>query len=268
LNEEQRRWRLLPGQLVIVDEAAMSGTIDLAQLAAQTRQMGAKLLLVGDHRQLGAVPAGGVFGLLARRGRSATLEGLWRFQHPWEAHATRQLRNGDPACLDAYATHGRIIGGDHDAMLDAAHGAWTADRAAGRNTLLVAADNATVTDLNQRARAALIAAGQVTADGVELRDGTTAGAGDVIVTRENARRLLTSDGRWVRNGDTWQVTAVHANGALTVRKADSQSEPSKRGQVRLDADYVAEHVQLGTPSPRTEPKEPPSTRATSSSLPA
>jgi conjugative relaxase-like TrwC/TraI family protein len=35
LKDQQRQWRLLPGQLVIVDEAAMAGTIDLAQLVAQ-----------------------------------------------------------------------------------------------------------------------------------------------------------------------------------------------------------------------------------------
>jgi ATP-dependent exoDNAse (exonuclease V) alpha subunit len=245
LNEEQRRWRLLPRQLVIVDEAAMSGTIDLAQLATQGRRVGTKLLLVGDHRQLGAVPAGGAFGLLVRRGKTITLEELWRFQHRWEAHATRQLRNGDPTCLDTYAKHGRINGGDHDAMLDAAHVAWAADRAAGRTTLLVAADNATVTDLNQRVRTGLVAAGQVTVDGVELRDGTTAGVGDIVITRENARRMHTADGRWVRNGDTWHVTTVHADGALTVRKASAEGDLSKRGQVVLDAHYVAEHVQLG-----------------------
>jgi conjugative relaxase-like TrwC/TraI family protein len=245
LNQEQQRWRLLPGQLVIVDEAAMSGTIDLAQLAAQVRHAGAKLLLVGDHRQLSSVAAGGVFGLLARRGHSATLEGLWRFQHRWEAHATRELRDGDPACLEIYAKHSRIKGGDHDAMLDAAHAAWAADRSSGRNSVLVAADNGTVTDLNQRARTALVATGRVSAQGVELRDGTTAGVGDLIATRENARRMRTSNGRWVRNGDTWQVMDVHSDGALTVREAGAAGNRGRPGQVVLDAQYAAEHVQLG-----------------------
>jgi conjugative relaxase-like TrwC/TraI family protein len=245
LNQEQQRWRLLPKQLVIVDEAAMSGTIDLAQLVAQARRAGAKLLLVGDHRQLSPVAAGGVFGLLVRGGHSATLEGLWRFQHRWEAHATRQLRNGDPACLDTYEKHGRINGGDHDAMLDASHTAWAADRSAGRTSLLVAADNATVTELNQRVRTALVAAGKVAAEGVELRDGTTAGIGDIIVTRENARRIHTTDGRWVRNGDTWQVVDVHPDKALTVQQTNAHRNRGKRGHVFLDAHYVAEHVQLG-----------------------
>jgi ATP-dependent exoDNAse (exonuclease V) alpha subunit len=91
----------------------------------------------------------------------------------------------------------------------------------------------------------LVAAGQVTANGVELRDGTTAGIGDEIVTRENARRIRTTDGRWVRNGDTWQVTGIHRDGALTVRDAGGGTNRSTRGQVVLDAHYVAEHVQLG-----------------------
>lgn len=62
LVEEQRRWRLHPGQLVIVDEAAMAATVDLARLTAQTTAAGAKLLLVRDHRQHGPVDAGGAFG--------------------------------------------------------------------------------------------------------------------------------------------------------------------------------------------------------------
>jgi ATP-dependent exoDNAse (exonuclease V) alpha subunit len=78
-----------------------------------------------------------------------------------------------------------------------------------------------------------------------LRDGTAAGVGDVIVTRENARRINTTDGRWVRNGDRWHVTAVHQDGALTVHDANADGDPSTGGQVSLDACYVAEHVQLG-----------------------
>jgi len=38
LDREQQRWQLRAGQLLIVDEAAMSGTLDLAALAEQARQ--------------------------------------------------------------------------------------------------------------------------------------------------------------------------------------------------------------------------------------
>jgi hypothetical protein len=135
-------------------------------------------------------------------------------------------------------------------MLNAAHAAWATDRTVGRNSLLVAADNATVTELNERVRAALVAAGHVPAEGVELRDGTTAGLGDVIVTRENARRMRTPDGRWVRNGDRWQVTAVHRDAALTVSNAGAPDDREKRGQVVLDSHYVAEQVRSVRPTSR------------------
>ena len=45
---EYDRWRLQPGQLLIVDEAGMAGTFALAALAEQAQLAGAKLLLVGE----------------------------------------------------------------------------------------------------------------------------------------------------------------------------------------------------------------------------
>ena len=52
------------GDLLILDEASLAGTFALDRLVAQARQAGAKILLVGDPAQLGAVGAGGAFGLL------------------------------------------------------------------------------------------------------------------------------------------------------------------------------------------------------------
>ena len=246
LEREQEQWRLRPGQLIIVDEAAMSGTLDLAALATQAGQAGAKLLLVGDHHQLGSVSAGGAFGLLARHGHAASLDGLWRFSERWEAAATTQLRDGDAACVETYTSHGRVTGGDHDTMIDNAHAAWAADRAVGRRSLMIAADNATVAELNDRARAGRVSAGEVAASGVQLRDGTSAGVGDLVITRENQRRVRTSDGNWVRNGDSWQVTATHPDGALTVTTfACDRDGTGAAASLWLEPDYVAQHVQLG-----------------------
>jgi ATP-dependent exoDNAse (exonuclease V) alpha subunit len=175
-------WGMRAGQLVIVDEASLASTPTLVALLAQAKTADAKLLLVGDHHQLPAVEAGGAFGLLARKTPVSELVGLWRFRHRWEAHATRDLRHAHPTALDTYARHGRLHDGPHAAMLEAAYQAWLHDRAAGLDTLLLAGDNATVTALNARARTDRILTGQVTANGVALRDGTTAGTGDVIVT--------------------------------------------------------------------------------------
>ena len=229
-----------PGQLVIVDEASLAATLDLDRIAACAAEAGAKLLLVGDWAQLSSVEAGGAFGLLVRdRGTSAPeLGAARRFVHEWERDASTRLRVGDAAAIDAYAAHGRIAEGDQAAMVEAAWAGWVADEHAGRRSLMIAADRATVRALNERARAERVAAGLVSAAGAPLHDGLVAGVGDRVVTRRNDRRLGAGS-RWVKNGDTWIVTAVTADGGLTVQR------PGGGPAVRLPAGYVAEHVELG-----------------------
>jgi conjugative relaxase-like TrwC/TraI family protein len=250
LRVDQARWQVRPGQLVIVDEASLAGTFDLDQLRQQTSDAGAKLLFVGDHRQLSAVDAGGAFRLLARSGQPTQLTSLWRFRHRWEAHATRRLRDGDPTVLDVYAAHGRIQHGPAEAMLDHAYTAWLEDQTAGHAVLLVAADTRTVTALNQRAHFDRLTTGEVVGPTLSLAgpgcgpDRGSVGVGDRVLTRRNDRALRTGDGHHVRNGDLWTVTALHPDGSLNVTRVPTESD-GQAEVVRLPAAYVAEHVDLG-----------------------
>jgi ATP-dependent exoDNAse (exonuclease V) alpha subunit len=238
----RERWALSAGQLLMVDEASMVTTEHLDRLVLQARGAGAKVLLVGDDQQLGAVGAGGAFGLLAESPHTQVLSGLWRFQHRWEANATRALRKGEPSTLDAYDTHGRILDGPGELMLDAAYRAWTTDLDEGRSALLLAADRATVTALNLRAHDARVQAGLAHDDGLGLADDTNAGRGDIVVTRRNARVLTYGSGReHVRNGALWTINNVHADGCIDVTPVGAE----RSGNVRLPADYVREHVELG-----------------------
>jgi conjugative relaxase-like TrwC/TraI family protein len=234
------RWTLRPGQLLIIDEASMAATHDLDRIAVHAAQVGAKVLLVGDWAQLSPVQAGGAFKLLADdRGPDApTLHQVNRFTHDWEADATLRLRRGDPSVAATYLTHGRLQAGQREDMLDLLFDAWATDTNAGRRTLMLAADTQTVTDLNTRARANRVATGEVSADGLRLADGTTAGVGDVVITRLNHRALATGRG-WVKNGDDWVVNAVGADGGLHVTRAVGGAAAI------LPADYVSEHVELG-----------------------
>jgi conjugative relaxase-like TrwC/TraI family protein len=239
-------YRLRANQLLILDEASLAGTLTLDQLTQQVQSAGAKLLVVGDHRQLASVDAGGAFGLLATQTNVVELTSLWRFHHAWEAEAGQQLRVGDEACLDTYAAHGRLHDGRAELMTAAAYTAWEAATAAGQTALLIAPDNATVAELNRQARDARVCDGLVERGGVRLHDDTTAGVGDTIVTRLNRRDLRTSSGAWVRNGDLWTITARRGDGALTVRRLGRGGDPrAARSVVRLPAEYVTVHVELG-----------------------
>ena len=240
LETEVRQWQLGPGELLVGDEASLAGTFALDRLAAQARGSGAKLLLVGDFAQLGAVGAGGAFSMLVDdRETPPELSEARRFVEAWERQASAELRAGSPAAVDAYLGHGRVAEGNRDEMLAACYAAWKADVEAGKSSLMLAVDNATVAELNRLARAERVAAGQVAAEGLALSDGSVAGVGDVVVARHNDRHLRLPDGEWVRNRDRFVVTATHQDGAMTVRAMD------RDGEVVLPAGYVAEHVELG-----------------------
>ncbi len=75
--------------------------------------------------------------------------------------------------------------------------------------------------------------------GAGLADGNIAVAGDLVITRHNARRLPVGSRDWVKNGDRWRVASVSADGSLRV-----QSGRSKHS-VTLPAPYVREWVDFG-----------------------
>ncbi|MGE3813021.1 MAG: ATP-binding domain-containing protein, partial [Candidatus Nanopelagicales bacterium] len=117
----------------------------------------------------------------------------------------------------------------------------------GASALLLAADGATVAALNHRARTDRVAAGLVDdTTTVRLADGLQAGAGDLVVTRRNDRRLATAAGGHVRNGTRWTLTAIHADGSADLA-ALSGTGPEGTGQdrVRVPAHYVRRHLELG-----------------------
>ncbi|AXG14489.1 TrwC relaxase [Intrasporangium calvum] len=245
-SDEIVRWSLRPGQLVIIDEASMAGTLELDQITTQARAAGAKVLLVGDWAQLSPVAAGGAFKLLATdRDDAPQLLDVRRFRHEWERDASLRMRNGRPAAAEEYLRHGRVVGGDREIVLDALFESWQADTTAGLTSLMMSADAQTVIDLNARARAHRVRAGQVSEEGVTIAGGTTIGIGDLIVTRLNQRDLVTGEdtttrsGEWVKNGDQWVVTAIGSDGSLRARRAKGARVAT------LPASYVREHVELG-----------------------
>lgn len=241
-ENRQGRATVRAGQLVIIDEASLAGTFTLDHICTLAVRAGAKVLLVGDWAQLQSVDAGGSFRMLVEdRADPPELADVHRFEHAWEKEASLDLRNGRLQALDAYGSHDRIVGGDADAMTDAAYTAWLADIAAGRSSVLVAESVEAVGALNRRARAELMLSGAVDPSAeVQLRGDTAASVGDTVITRKNDRRLR-SGRDWVRNGARWKVVAVRRDGSLRVRNT---GRPGTR-PISLPADYVAEHVDLG-----------------------
>jgi AAA domain-containing protein/TrwC relaxase len=240
---------LRPGDLIVVDETGMAGTKDLAEIERYARGAGAKLVYTGDDHQLGAVGAGGALRLLTQTANVYELGTVRRFNERWERDASLRLRDGDPAALEEYQQHGRIVdAGTLDDAQRTIADAYVADTLAGKNSIVVVGSNELAADLSQQIRNRLIELGRVESLGVPLADENVAGAGDVIQTRRNDRGIRDLVGRWVVNRDTYRVVARNDDGSLTVRRnlgKDRRSGQWRVGpEMRLSAAYLAKHATL------------------------
>jgi conjugative relaxase-like TrwC/TraI family protein len=200
--------------LVVVDEAAMAGTRDLAAIVDQATAIGAKVLLVGDDRQLPEVAHGGAFraaeATLGERVVELTINR--RQRHEWERQALDQLRAGDvPTAFAAYRDHGRVILADDPADI---HGIALADwldaRSTGADVLLLAGTRSEARLLNRHARALLTDHGLLDRTGEIEFVGRRFVTGDEVVLRRNhpGQHLITGEPFSVDNGMRGVVTSV------------------------------------------------------------
>ncbi|MDX3003248.1 MobF family relaxase [Kribbella solani] len=247
---EEQAWSLRDGDLVVVDESAMANTADLANIQAYCAEAGAKLLLVGDHRQLAAVGAGGGMRLVTASARHHELRETRRFTADWEGEASLQLREGDESALGEYYKHGRILDGGHlEAAQRSAADAWLADHLDGRHALLIVDSNAQAAELSAQLRARLVGYGQVDDERTAWLNstGNRVGAGDLIQTRRNAWSLNGYRGnkRAAFNRDEFKVVKVLDDGALRVApliRGTRQVVPDET--MILPAQYVRDWVSL------------------------
>ncbi|GAB2917873.1 hypothetical protein GCM10027047_14490 [Rhodococcus aerolatus] len=245
-DQEGQESQIQRGAMLLVDEAGMTATADLAALVDLARDRGAVVRLVGDPHQLAAVESGGALRLLARDTGAPELTDVVRFTDPAEAAAGLAIRSGDHrTAWDFYADRGRVHAGTVEELRTQVLAAHIADTTAGRSSLMLAATTTDVTALNHAAHEGLVATGTIdpTNPGVELRDGLTAHPGDTVVTRRNDTSLRVQGGQRsgdpVANGDLWTVRQVHPDGSLTL------SGTTHRGTLAVPADYTAGHVELG-----------------------
>ncbi|WP_328814295.1 MobF family relaxase [Rhodococcus sp. NBC_00297] len=226
--------------LVIVDEAGMTGTLDLDEAVSALAERGATVRLIGDDQQLASVASGGVLRDIHDRVGALSLSQVVRFRDSAEGAASLALREGDDAALGFYIDHGRVHVGSIRAATDDAYTAWTSDRDAGRDAIMLAPTRELVAELNTRARTdRLDASDSPVGREAPLADGLFASIGDTVRTRSNDRRNPLSQTDWVRNGDRWIVEDILVDGALLVRHLELGRT------VTLDADYVQSATELG-----------------------
>ena len=222
--------------LLVVDEAAMAGIRDLETVVTGTIQAGGRVLLVGDHRQLPEVTAGGGFAALAvdRRVTVSELTVNRRQHHRWEREALVELREGHvAAAVAAYRERGRIVvAEDRPAMLAAAVDRWFDARGEGLAPVLIAGTNDSVKALNHSVRHALAVRGLL-GDTVGTWAGRDLAVGERVVLRVNDYTASTTAGARasVLNGQTATLTG-RTDAGVVVRLDHDHAE------ITLGADYL------------------------------
>ena len=240
-----------PGDLLVVDEASMVPTADLAAVEEIATRIGAKILLTGDTEQLSAPEAGGAMRLLAEEHGYYQLSTIQRFDQEWEREASLRLRAGDADVLADYDQRGRILEGTREQMSDAAYQRWLADHLRGKEAVLLATTNAQAIELARRARDELAALGLVATDNLaELADGNVAGVGDLIVARQNARIEAGEPGRSLANRDVLRIDAweIAEERVALVRRVVGRDPLTGEVQwsdpFELPEDYIEGHADL------------------------
>jgi conjugative relaxase-like TrwC/TraI family protein len=235
--------------VLVVDEAGMLGSRKLARLLEHAERAGAKVVLVGDDRQLAAIEAGGGFrGLRLRLGASVLSENR-RQQQPWEREALEAMRDGDvDQAVQAYRDHGRLVAAETPGQLKQALVAdwWRAfqhtQHDPAQTVVILARLRAEVDQFNLACQQLRDQADQLGAERLQVGDRSFA-VGDLVVCGKNALRQL-----GVANATRGLVTSIDP----THRSVTLQLEDGK--EVTLPRGYLDERPSWwtrGNPDRRT-----------------
>jgi conjugative relaxase-like TrwC/TraI family protein len=253
-NHARRRGQLqeapvLDGRSVlVVDEAGMVGSRKLTRLLDHAQRAAAKVVLVGDDRQLAAIDAGGGFrGLRVRLGASELTENR-RQRHAWERDALELVRDGQvDQAVTAYREHERMVPATSKTALtlnlvrdwwQAHQDAETVQRSGeaggmGGEAVILACRRDEVDRLNTTCQQVMQLNGRLGPEALEVGD-RNVHVGDQVVCGRNDLR-----GLGVANGTRGTVTA------LDVERRILTLETEQGRQLTLPAGYLDGPVPQG-----------------------
>ena len=223
------------GDVFVMDEAGMVASAQMDRILMRLDEWNAKVVLVGDSRQLQPIEAGAAFRAVANEVGYVELNEVRRQLEPWQAEAAVAFGRGEAAeGLAAYDNAGAILmHEDRDGARSAVIEGWRSDWRAGADVAMLAHTNLDIQALNTMARDSIKADGGLVEDFSFLtaRGQRDFAVGDHVLFLQNSRDL------GVKNG-TMGTVLVAQKGRLTIEVAHLVDP------VRIDqADYG--HVDHG-----------------------
>lgn len=198
LRWKEGREALSDNTIMVIDEAGMVASKQMAFVVETAVRMGAKLVLIGDPEQLQPIEAGAAFRAIVERIGYAELQRIYRQREEWMRTASLDLARGNVAkAITAYGGHGRVIGEQLKAQaITSLVAAWDREYDPAKSSLILAHLRRDVRELNRLAREKMVERGVVgeghafrTEDGMRAFD-----AGDQIVFLKNDSALGVKNG--------------------------------------------------------------------------
>lgn len=232
--------------VVVIDEAGMAGSRLMARLKDHVDAAGAKLVLVGDTRQLQPIDAGGAMrNMRDAAGKHAEMNEIRRQHNDLDKDMVLALKDGDAGkAVGIMQERGYLREhADTDAARREIAQNVVSDLREGKSSMALAARRADVAAINSEARA--LAREQGVLKGEDARFTTQHGkdaqekdkqfaAGDRVITLQNDRGL------GVKNGQTWTVQEAR-DGKLTLKRDGDGKELtiSDKQYKHIDHAYAA-----------------------------
>lgn len=201
--------------VLLIDEASMVGTRQLARVVDECVKARATLVLSGDARQLQAIELGGAFAEISRRFGAAELSEIRRQREEWAKEAVRDFSEGEAAkALDAYRDRGLVheSPGEKWGAMERLVADWMGEATPEKEKVILAGTNADVSALNHMAQEALQSAGRLGTECVSLGKDELF-AGDRVLFTRNSPAFS------VMNGD--RGTVRHINGQVLTVELDA-----------------------------------------------
>ncbi|MEY9123299.1 AAA family ATPase [Bradyrhizobium yuanmingense] len=200
--------------VLIADEAGLLSSRDMHALLGAVSKAGAKIVLVGDRRQLQAIGAGGGLDLASRAVEAARVNQIVRQREPWAREAIAAFGTGRAAhALEAFADRGLVIEANGakaaiTEVLDSAEQVHARDP--GASILILAKSNAAVAGISRAARQRLKNSGIIRGPELSFTAATPSGHSTQIVLAagDKIRFLVRDDELGVVNGSTATVVKV------------------------------------------------------------
>lgn len=239
--------RLTKQDVLIIDEAGMLGTEKLGLLMSDARKAGAKIVMLGDDRQLQAIEAGRIFEGLLKERHSARVFAIRRQSDDthdadpsWMRKASMDFESGNTRdALDAYNRRGKIALVEDDKLIDHTVRRYFELRDANpdRTRTILSFQNKTVSAINEAVRSELVRRGEIH-EGLSFK-GAQYGVGDRIVFLENDKKGAFA--RTVTGGDGTRQGVLNGTQARIIG-----IEKGEKGSIKIKAEIIGEKSGKGS----------------------